>query len=284
MRIEQLSVAIKERKKAQLEEKVDSVGTVADFPMDTTTATVKIEEPSPPDVPIKVETRSDSPLTLSTTAPVKQEPPPVDITHSTSFTLPTSQLVNNPVGAQTNALPGLPTGRPAGSSSHNPIQIISPNMPDNTGKTFSMQPPSNLIESESISIQSTIKSETQPTFVTPLATSTQGGSPMIRTVSGGIPSAGPGSTGANLEMARKAAQQAVFQAQQGSVQSVQPSNSAVPQPGPGSVPNTQTTVPMTQQVSMSSVDMAYVISWLCKFLKNYFCGIKEWCFLLKKCA
>lgn len=215
--------------------------------MDTTPATVKIEEPSPSDVSIKVELRSDSPLTLSTTAAqVKQEPQPVvETSLSANFPLPTSQPVKIAVSGQVNTQV-LPTSRTAGSSSHNPIQIISPNIPD---KPFLLQP-GNAMESEAVSMESIVKSEPQPTFATPLATtSTQGGTPMIRTVSGGIPSAGAvGGTGANLEMARKAAQQAIIQAQQ---VSGQPGSSTVPQPAPpGPVPNTPAaTVPMSQPVS-----------------------------------
>ncbi len=232
---------------------MEAKGAATDFSMDTTAASIKKEEHSPSDVPVKVEIRSGSPLTLSTTAPAIKQEPSVETTYSapSPFTLPTSQPVKIAVAGQASAQV-LPTSRAAGSSSHNPIQIISPNVPD---KSFMLQS-SN--ESETVSMQSAVKTEPQSTFTTPLATSTQGGAPMIRTMSGGVPSVGTSSTGANLEMARKAAQQAIMQAQQ---VSSQPGNTTVPQPVPGSVPSTQTTVPMSQPVSvcfeLSNVRIAY---------------------------
>ncbi len=229
------SAAIKERKKALLEERMDSseVKATTDISMDTTSPAVKIEDPLPADILIKVEARSDSPLTFSTGTPLKQEP----LTESTSFTSltpPTSQPVKIAVAGQASAQV-IPTA--AGSSSHNPIQIISPSLPN---KLFFSQPPISTIENEAISVQSTIN-ETQSTTTqsTPFPTASSSVS-MARTASGGVPSVG--GTGPNLEMAMKAAQLAIIQAQQVSGQA---SNSTVPQPahpGSGSIPSSQPSV------------------------------------------
>ncbi|XP_064395033.1 mediator of RNA polymerase II transcription subunit 25-like isoform X2 [Halichondria panicea] len=235
--------AIKERKKALLEERMGSseVKPTTDISMDTTSPavkieSVKIEDPLPANLLIKVEPRSDSALTFSTGTPLKQEP----LTESTSFTLPTpptTQPVKIAVVGQASAQV-LPTGRSAGSSSHNPIQIISPSLPN---KLFFSQPPISAIKNEAISVQSTIN-ETQSTTTqsTPFSTASSSVS-MARTASGGVPSVG--GTGPNLEMAMKAAQLAIIQAHHVSGQA---SNSSVPQPGSGSIPSNQASVSIGQ--------------------------------------
>ena len=246
------SAAIKERKKVLLqEERMDSsdVKATTDMTTDTSSPAVKIEDPLPADIMIKVEARSDSPLTFSTGTPLKQEPL-TEPTSFTSLTPPTSQPVKIAVAGQAS-VQVIPTA--AGSSSHNPIQIISPSLPN---KPFFSQPPISTIENEAISVQSTIN-ETQSfttqsttTQSTPFPTPSSSVS-MVRTASGGIPSVG--GNGPNLEMAMKAAQLAIIQAQQVSGQA---SNSTVPQPAhPGSgsipphsnsIPTSQTSVPMGQ--------------------------------------
>ena len=238
------SAAIKERKKALLEERMDSseMKATTDTSMDTTSPAVKMEDPLPADILIKVEARSDSPLTFSTGTPLKQEPL-TEPTSFTSLTPPTSQPVKIAVAGQASAQV-IPTGWSTGGSSHNPIQIISPSL---TNKPFFSQPPT--IENEAISVQSTINetrsftTQSTSTQSTPFPTASSSVA-MARTTSEGVPSVG--GTGPNLEMAMKAAHLAIIQAHQVSGQT---SSTGVPQPshpGSGSIPSSQASVSMGQ--------------------------------------
>lgn len=257
--------------------------------MDTAIPSVKIKEES--DMPTKAEIRSDSPLTLLN---VKSESPsdpfpsniltkPTNITPPTSFTastaftqptLPSQPPVKIAVAGQATAQV-LSASPAAGSSSHNPIQITSPmGIPD---KTFFSQPHNTLAESNPITLQTAIKSESLPVFssqsttTTPFVTATSQAVSMTRTASGGIPSVigtnpSMGGTGPNMEGAVKAAQMAVFHAQQLSGQTTNPS---VPPQIPRSNPATQTqgTVP---QPTAAPIGQNQQVTLLLSSMREYY--------------